>query len=241
MQEITLNEILDLGQVWTGQATRNQAGRPSGFTELDACLAQGGWPAQGLTELTTPHWGVGELQLLLPSLAQSASRLLLWLNPPFQPTAQALKTAGLDLSRCLYLNTPKTEDALWALERSLASGCVDQALFWPSRPPRVTALKRLQQAAQQGGALAHLLHSTPETSLGASTHVRIALHPESPTHSRVCVTRQRGGPASPELHLSLRSQAGYQPRAPKPANFVPPASSQHLFQGWQHSQQQLAL
>ena len=43
-------------------------GEPTGHAALDALLPQGGWPRGALTELLLPADGVGELDLLLPTL-----------------------------------------------------------------------------------------------------------------------------------------------------------------------------
>jgi hypothetical protein len=46
------------------------AAQPTGFAALDAVLPSGGWPESALTELLLPADGIGELRLLLPTLAR---------------------------------------------------------------------------------------------------------------------------------------------------------------------------
>lgn len=55
-------------------------GIPTGHPTLDAVLPDGGWPRSGLIELLLPHEGIGELQLLLPTL-----RRLLGVAEPAAP------------------------------------------------------------------------------------------------------------------------------------------------------------
>ncbi len=222
MKSAVLQTLLDQGQVWAGELSAKTRGRSTGHAQLDSLLAGGGWPYHGLIEIQTQGDGMGELQLLLPSLAQAEHRLWIWLDPPMQPCAQALQQAGLDLSRCLILRTQNQGDALWALERCLQSGCVDSALSWLRQAPALKALRRLQMAAERGRSLAHLMHDG-SWSLDAGTHVRIALWPAAsqPGQIEVQVQRQRGGPQRQPIALPLLAAQACQPTRPKPAQFKP--------------------
>ena len=69
---LALGEMLAARTVWRagqGVATRRD-GEPSGHAALDAALPDGGWPRRALTELLLPSDGVGEIALLLPTLAR---------------------------------------------------------------------------------------------------------------------------------------------------------------------------
>lgn len=50
-----------------------------------------GWPRAGLVEILTPQPGVGELHLLIPTLARltglAPARWVAWIAPPFEPYA----------------------------------------------------------------------------------------------------------------------------------------------------------
>ena len=221
MKSIELQTLLDQGQVWAGQLSSTDQGRATGYAELDAALAQSGWPKHGIVDLHSPGLGHGELQLVLPSLAQNESRLWLWLDPPMQPCSQALIKAGLDLARCLILRTQSQGDALWALERCLQSGCVDSALSWLREAPSTQALRRLQIAAERGGALAHLLHDQ-SWQIQSGTHARIGLLPGTrPGQVQIHIQHQRGGPQRQPLELGLLAVQAAEPRSPKPAQFAP--------------------
>lgn len=219
MSAISLTEILNQGQVWAGHLRASKSGRNTGFEALDRSLAQQGWPSHGLTEIQVAQWGQGELHLLLQGIPKTQSRLLLWLNPPYMPCAQGLAQRGIQLDQCLWVKTTQPADALWALERSLGSGAVDTALAWFDRAPKAAALKKLQLAAQQGQAVAHLLHQN-DWNLGAATQLKIKLQG---LNGQIEIERQRGGPARPSLALNLLHQERYRPRPPKPANCPAPA------------------
>ncbi|KGM56317.1 CDP-6-deoxy-delta-3,4-glucoseen reductase [Lysobacter daejeonensis GH1-9] len=66
-----LEALLDARRVWRGQSHAPPSSTcPTGHAELDAALPTGGWPEAALSELLVPAPGVGELQLLWPTLAR---------------------------------------------------------------------------------------------------------------------------------------------------------------------------
>jgi len=98
-------------------------GEPTGHAALDALLPQGGWPRRALTELLLPADGVGELSLLLPTLARCtrAGERVALIAPPYLPYAPAWQAAGVDLAQ-LRIVDASLRDALWAFEQCLRSG-----------------------------------------------------------------------------------------------------------------------
>ena len=128
-------------------------GEPTGHAALDALLPQGGWPRRALTELLLPADGVGELELLLPTLARltqagAAGRGDRTAVLPYAPAWQA---AGVDLRSCRS-SKPTPRDALWAFEQCLRSGACAAVLGWPPQAD-AQALRRLQVAADSGDCL----------------------------------------------------------------------------------------
>src|SRR5690606_26270509 len=97
----TLDNLLAARTLW--HAGRNPAiaadGEPTGHAALDALLPQGGWPRRALTELLLPADGIGELSLLLPTLARCtrAGERVAVIAPPYLPYAPAWQVAGVDL------------------------------------------------------------------------------------------------------------------------------------------------
>ena len=93
----------DIGQaraVWRGQALAQPAGvQPTGHAVLDQALPAGGWPEAALSEILLPAEGMGELQLLWPTLArltQAGERIVL-VAPPHVAFPWAWQVAGVDL------------------------------------------------------------------------------------------------------------------------------------------------
>ena len=68
----TLDSLLAAQTLW--HAGRHPAaasdGEPTGHAALDQLLPQRGWPRRALTELLLPADGIGELALLMPTLAR---------------------------------------------------------------------------------------------------------------------------------------------------------------------------
>ena len=86
-QVVAIDNLLAARTLWhAGRSSRLPAdGEPSGHASLDAELPQGGWPRRALTELLVPADGVGELSLLLPTLARltAAGGNVVLVAPPF--------------------------------------------------------------------------------------------------------------------------------------------------------------
>src|SRR5919197_5979013 len=95
-----LEELIARQALWRGAALATAVATvPSSFAALDVELPGGGWPRQGLTELLTDEQGIGELGLVLPTLARltRAGKRVVWVGPPHEPYAPALAAAGMDL------------------------------------------------------------------------------------------------------------------------------------------------
>jgi cell division inhibitor SulA len=132
-------------------------GESTGFAALDALLPHGGWPQGALSELLIPVEGVGELTLLMPTIARmtQAGRLVALIAPPFCPYAPAWQRAGVDLRYLEIVDTNAqagSKGALWAFEQCLRSAAFSAVLGWPSNADG-PALRRLQVAADTGECL----------------------------------------------------------------------------------------
>ena len=151
----SLDAMLSAQTVWrAGRAPMAAAGgEPTGHAALDALLPQGGWPRSALTELLLPADGVGELSLLLPTLARMtrAGGIVAVVAPPYLPYAPAWQAAGVDLRRLEVIDAD-ARGAPWAFEQCLRSAACAAVLGWP---PHADArmLRRLQVAADSGDCL----------------------------------------------------------------------------------------
>lgn len=90
---LPLDALLAARTVWRAGhgAAIAHGGESTGHAALDALLPDGGWPRRALTELLLPAHGVGEIALLLPTLARmtGANSRVVLVAPPFIPYAPA--------------------------------------------------------------------------------------------------------------------------------------------------------
>lgn len=185
-----LEGLLSAQTVWHAGRARQlpSGGESTGHDALDALLPQGGWPRRALTELLLPADGVGELSLLLPTLARltAAGGMVAVVAPPYLPYAPAWQAARVDLS-LLEIVDAAPRDALWAFEQCLRSGACSAVLGWPlGADPQV--LRRLQVAADQGQCLGFVLRDRKHAANPSPAALRIE-HADGAWRVRKC----RGG------------------------------------------------
>ena len=182
---VALETLLAAQTLWRAGRTAILAaeGESTGHAPLDALLPQGGWPRRALTELLLPADGVGELELLFPTLARmtQAGGTVVVVAPPYIPYAPAWQAAGVELAH-LEIVEAQPRDALWAFEQCLRSGTCAAVLGWP-RNADAQSLRRLQVAADSGDCLGfafrdrkHLANPSPAAlrleQAGGAWHVR---------------------------------------------------------------------
>jgi hypothetical protein len=145
---------------------------PTGFPALDEMLPGAGWPMGALTEILVPREGAGELRLVMPALADLSARgrWLAWVGPPYVPYAPALEARGI---------------ALWACGAVLA---------WPLLVHQ-RRLRRLQLAAESGGAWALLFRRETPPGDGSPASLRLRVTPITSGLS-VEVLKCRGRPGA---------------------------------------------
>ncbi|NYZ64209.1 translesion DNA synthesis-associated protein ImuA [Luteimonas deserti] len=184
-----LDALLAARTVWhAGRGTPTMAtGEPTGHAALDAVLPERGWPRGALTELLLPADGVGELALLMPTLARmtAAGERVVLVAPPYLPYAPAWQAGGLDLM-CLDIVEAPPRDALWAFEQCLRSAACAAVIGWPSSADD-RALRRLQVAADSGGSCAFALRDRRHAVNASPAALRLEFQPEAAAwHVRKC-------------------------------------------------------
>lgn len=194
---VALDTLLAARTLWhAGRSAAIAAdGEPTGHTALDALLPQGGWPRRSLTELLLPADGVGELSLLLPTLARmtQAGSTVAVIAPPYIPYAPAWQAAGVDLA-LLEIVDAAPRDALWAFEQCLRSGACAAVLGWPVQADG-PALRRLQVAADSGECLGFALRDRRHAANPSAAALRLEAVNDAHGGSTWQVRKCRGGPA----------------------------------------------
>lgn len=190
---MSLAHLLARPDIWRGRAASPDQDHTlaTGWPELDGPLG-GGWPVGGVIELLTDHSGIGEVSLVIPALrAMAGTGWQLWVDPPYTPHAPALQAAGLDLSRWRQVRTRSGADHVWAVEQALRAGSCAAVLAWPEALDH-RALRRLQLAAEAGGALTVLYRDRAAVRNPAPAAARLELEPDR-DGLRVHVRKRRGG------------------------------------------------
>jgi hypothetical protein len=192
---VALDALFNGGRVWKGRPAAPPASvQPTGLAALDAVLPSGGWPESALSEILMAKAGVGELQLVLPTLARlsAAGERIVLVAPPYTPYPHAWQNAGVDL-RQLSVIQAEARDALWAVEQCLRSGSCGAVLCWPHKADD-RALRRLQVAAETGQTLAFAWRCLSEAVNPSPAALRLAVEANP---ARVRVLKCRGGLAHP--------------------------------------------
>src|SRR5690606_10401619 len=153
------------------------------------------WPEGALSELLIPVDGVGELQLLWPTLARlsQASERIVLVAPPYVPFAPAWQAAGITLRQVQVIEANSPRDALWATEQCLRSGSCGVVLCWPQKADD-RALRRLQVAAESGRTLAFATRPMTAARNPSPAALRIAIDARP---AQLRVLKCRGGLAPP--------------------------------------------
>jgi cell division inhibitor SulA len=200
---VALSNLLDARQVWRGQAMPPAAGaQPTGWPMLDAVLPARGWPEASLTEILLPADGIGELRLVLPTLARLTQgvRPVLLIAPPYAPCAMGWRQQGVNLQRVEIVDADE-KHVLWAAEQALRSGSCAAVLAWPQQADD-RSLRRLQVAADTGRALAFVFRDRRYLANASPAALRLELTvlPQPSIWVRKC----RGGNA-PAQAISFES------------------------------------
>lgn len=213
VQKQAITELLKDANIWRASSLddRFTRGISTGYKTLDEHLPGSGWPEDGVTELLHDQYGIGELRLLSPALAQLSqiqSRWLLWVAPPYIPYPPALVNAGIDLASILVVRPKSKDDVLWVLEKALASKSCSAVLAWPGNINE-KQIRRLQVASKEGNSWSILFRPLRAAIHASPAELRIQLHATrtSPlltnTSIDLKILKRRGGWASRTINISF--------------------------------------
>jgi protein ImuA len=148
----------------------------TGHPILNAQLPSGGWPVSSMCELLISQPGIGELRLLEPILRKAGKRRVALIQPPHIPNALALAAMKLNPSQIVWVDAPKTADALWAAEIVLRQGGFHAVFLWQTHC-RTESLRRLNLAAQEGESLFFFARPLAAAQDASPAPLRVALRP----------------------------------------------------------------
>lgn len=133
---------------------------------IDAALPGGGLARAAVHEVLAaePGAATGFCALLLAR----AGGTVLWIAPEPDPWPPGLARFGLSPADLVLVRAPRPVDGLWAMEEALRCPGVAGALL-ELRGLDLTAARRLQLAAETGGALGLLLRPDAEEAAGGAS------------------------------------------------------------------------
>jgi hypothetical protein len=180
--------LQQLASLCRARPTSASAVEATGWAQLDAVLPGGGWQSGTVVEVMPNVIGIGELRLLMPTLARTtrAGRHVALVAPPYIPFAPGLSQHGIDLERLLVIQAREPEDILWACEQALRCASFGAVVAWPIKI-RDRETRRLQLAAEAGGSIGFVYRP-----------VQAALE-ASPAAMRLKLSRQPGGALEVEV------------------------------------------
>lgn len=150
---------------------------PTGYAGLDEELPNNGWPRSSLVELLVQQHGIGEMQLLKPTLAAlSGSQRIALIQPPFLPHSMTCRAWQVNGRSVYWLRPASSADALWSAEQMLKSGAFGAVILWQSNV-RPEALRRLNLAAQGTETWLWLVRPLAASADPSPSPLRLALRP----------------------------------------------------------------
>lgn len=190
----TLEKLARLCRTGSDSVRARQT-QASGFKSLDDALPGGGWQTGSMVEIMPDNIGIGELRLIMPTLARitHSERHVALITPPHIPFAAALSQQGLRLEHLLIIRAEKPVDALWACEQTLRCRSFGAVIAWPV-VIRDRDIRRLQLAAEAGHSIG-FLYRVPSAVMEASpaaTRLRLHSHPHGLS---IDILKCRGGRA----------------------------------------------
>lgn len=152
-----------------GQAEERAAAVPL-CPPMDAALPWGGLARAGLHEVLSadPGAAAGFCALVLARASRAGfggadggdgggGGPVLWIAPEPDAWPPGMARFGLSPADLVLVQAPRPADGLWAMEEALRCPAVAAALLVAREEPDLTAARRLQLAAEAGGALGLLL------------------------------------------------------------------------------------
>lgn len=189
-----LEQLLCRGDIWRGRSHQapTQEVVDTGYAQLNERLTGGGWPIASLIEVCQQATSHGEWHLLLPALLNSQRGLVVLLNPPLSPFAQALLKAGIDLERLLIVEAKDKSDFLASFIELARSDACDAVMAWqPTQALSYTELRKCALASTEGQGIYVLFRPDAVRDQSSPAVVRLSLEWQAEQLS-VSIFKQKG-------------------------------------------------
>ena len=213
---VSLESLLNHGQLWRGKGQHTQGFHSTGFTELDQVLPHGGWPQDAIIELISPAPGLGDMALVLPELARLSQQegVVACIAPPWLLHGPMLEESGVCLERLLCVPASSAsankhgKDPLqsqqWAAEQIIKSGGCNGLLYWQAKPLPFIHYRRLQMLCGQFHCPVFMFHQS--APLNSPSSVRLQIIKRTENHLHIQVLKVRGAWGQQILNINMQGQ-----------------------------------
>lgn len=190
----SLEQLLCRGDIWRGRSHQAppQVVVDTGYAALNERLTGSGWPVASLIEVCQKSACHSEWQLLVPALLNTQRGLVVLLNPPISPFAQALLQAGIDLERLLIVEAKDKSDFLASFIELARSDACDAVMAWqPTQALSYTELRKCALASTEGQGIYVLFRPDAVGDQSSPAVLRLSLEWES-EQLRINIFKQKG-------------------------------------------------
>jgi hypothetical protein len=196
----TISQLKQRNIIWQGmQAQTNIERIPSHICEIDQRLQ--GLPAYGVFSVSS-IMGIGELRLFSHYLRHKQQQgTVVFVAPPAQLNAEFFVQEGLSLEKVLIVSSTKPNDAMWAVEQCLKSGCCSAVVYW-GLVTEMTQIRRCMLAAEQQHASLIMLHDCTSLSLSQPISLKMRLAPTA-TGVELNIYKQKAGSPLAPFNVNL--------------------------------------
>ena len=216
---ISLESLLNHGQLWRGKGQHTKVFHSTGFAELDQVLPHGGWPQDAIIELISPAPGLGDMALVLPELARLSQQegVVACIAPPWLLHGPMLEESGVCLERLLCVpsslevthkganKSKHMQSQQWAAEQIIKSGGCNGLLYWQAKPLPFIHYRRLQMLCGQFYCPVFMFHQSAPINSPSSVRLKIVARAEK--HVQVQVLKVRGAWGQQLLNINMKSQS----------------------------------
>jgi hypothetical protein len=191
-------------------AMQGAAGCSTGIPALDALLPERGLPRGALVEWMAgaTAGGTGTLAFRIAAQLCGAGGACIVIDGQNLVYPPAVCRLGLDLDRIIVVRPEHARQALWAWEQSLRCPGVAVVIGRIGRL-RTNEFRRLQLAAETGGAIGMLLRSAEDRRQPTWADLRLCVAPRASMRPGAAYSGGRPPPCSRVLHVELLHSRGH--------------------------------
>lgn len=187
---VSLEALLQRDDMWMGHSQRftTREAVPTGYEGLDARLLNQGWPLGSLVEVCQKGMQ-GEWRLFTSALVQLPGLIIL-VNPPAVPFAQAFIQAGIDLDKLIVVEA-RARNHFVSSCVEIARASLGSLLAWQPIALTYTEMRKCSLAASDGSGLSIIFRHATAQQHSSPAGLRLFAH-QVPTGLEITIFKQKG-------------------------------------------------